>query len=167
MATSMPIVRAMQPTDWPSVHSIYAEGSSTGDATFDTRPPNWAHFDATRLPTHRFVAVSDDGFVLGWVAVSRVSPREAYAGVVEDSVYVAASASGQGVGRALLAALIASTEIAGIWTIQSGIFPENGASLALHERMGFRRVGTRERAGRLAGRWRDVVLVERRSPVVR
>lgn len=160
----MPIVRAMQPTDWPSVHSIYAEGISTGDATFETRPPDWAHFDTTRLPAHRFVAVDQDA-VLGWVAVSRVSPREAYAGVVEDSVYVAASASGQGVGRSLLAALIASTEIAGIWTIQSSIFPENGASLALHDRMGFRRIGTRERVGRLGDRWRDVVLVERRSPV--
>lgn len=163
----MPIVRAMQPTDWPFVHSIYVEGISTGDATFETAPPDWAHFDATRLPAHRFVAVSGEGALLGWVAVSRVSPREAYAGVVEDSVYVAATASGQGVGRALLATLIASTEIAGIWTIQSGIFPENVASLALHDRMGFRRVGTRERVGRLAGRWRDVVLVERRSLVVR
>ncbi|MFI2708216.1 GNAT family N-acetyltransferase, partial [Nocardioides sp. CER28] len=149
---------------------IYAAGIATGDATFETTPPTWEAFDAGKLPGHRWVAL-DGGRVLGWVAVSSVSDRCVYAGVVEHSVYVDPGAQGRGVGRALLAALVASTEAAGIWTIQSGVFPENVASLALHEAAGFRVVGTRERVGRMsagpyAGRWRDVVLLERRSGLV-
>jgi phosphinothricin acetyltransferase len=124
-------------------------------------------FDASRLAGHRFVAVDDR--VLGWVAVSAVSSRPVYAGVVEHSVYVHPDARGRGVGRRLLDALISSTEQAGVWTIQSGVFPENTASLALHEACGFRTVGVRERVGRhlaQGNRWRDVILLERRSPVI-
>lgn len=148
------------------VLAIYQLGIEEGNATFETSAPTWQAFDATRLPDHRFVAVDDTGDVLGWVAAVPVSDRCVYAGVVEHSVYVHPGARGQGVGSALLDALVASTEAAGIWTIQSGIFPENDASLVLHERAGFRRVGLRERLGRHNGVWRDVVLVERRSPVL-
>ncbi|HEU5418821.1 MAG TPA: GNAT family N-acetyltransferase [Streptosporangiaceae bacterium] len=148
-----------------AVLAIYQAGIDTGNATFETRVPTWAEFCAARLPEHRLVAVSA-GTVTGWAAVSATSSRCVYAGVVEHSVYVHPDARGRGVGRALLGALIASTEAAGIWTIQSGIFPENTASLALHEAAGFRVVGVQERVGQHHGRWRDVVLVERRSPVV-
>ena len=155
----------MNPDDWPAVEAIYAAGIATGDATFEAEPPTWAEFDAGKLPNHRLVAV-EDGSVIGWAAAVGVSERCVYAGVAEHSVYVAPEAGGRGVGRALLDALITSTEAAGIWTLQSGIFPENVASLALHERCGFRVVGTRERLGRHHGRWRDVVMVERRSPAI-
>jgi len=147
------------------VLAIYQAGIDTGDATFETQVPSWERFCAARLPQHRLVAVSA-GTVAGWAAVSAVSSRCVYAGVVEHSVYVHPYARGRGVGRALLAGLIASTEAAGIWTIQSGIFPENTASLALHQAMGFRVVGIQERVGQHHGRWRDVVLIERRSPVI-
>jgi phosphinothricin acetyltransferase len=157
-----------------AVLDIYRSGIADGDATFETEPPTWQRFTATRLPAHRFVAVDSErvdadgvgGRVLGWVACTPVSDRCAYAGVVEHSVYVHPEARGSGLGRTLLRALIGSTEAAGIWTIQSGIFPENRASLAAHAAVGFRVVGTRERIGRHHGRWRDVVLVERRSPTV-
>jgi L-amino acid N-acyltransferase YncA len=148
-----------------SVLAIYQAGIDEGNATFETRAPGWEEFTAARLPGHRYVAVTGTG-VLGWVAVSPVSARPVYRGVVEHSVYVHAAARGQGVGRALLAALIASTEAAGIWTIQSSIFPENAASVALHAAAGFRVVGTRVRVAQHHGRWRDTVLIERRSPVV-
>ncbi|WP_191294304.1 GNAT family N-acetyltransferase [Kitasatospora herbaricolor] len=148
------------------VLTIYQAGIDEGDATFETAAPTWEAFDAGKLPAHRHVALEPGGRVLGWVAASRVSDRCAYAGVVEHSVYVHPEARGRGVARALLDALIHSTQAAGVWTIQSGIFPENTASLALHRRAGFRVVGTRERIGRQHGVWRDVVLVERRSPVV-
>ena len=156
----------MLPEHGDRVLTIYQVGIDEGAATFETTAPSWDAFDASHLPEHRFVAVDDTGSVLGWVAVVPVSDRCAYAGVVEHSVYVHPAARGRGVGAALLAALVASTEAAGIWTIQSGIFPENVASLALHDRAGFRRVGVRERLGRHHGKWRDVVLVERRSPVL-
>ncbi len=146
-----------------AVLAIYQAGIDEGDATFETAAPDWAHFDRTKLAGHRFVAVDDDASVLGWVAAVAVSDRSVYAGVVEDSVYVSPDARGRGIGRALLAAFIDSTEQAGIWTIQSGIFPENAASLALHAAAGFRTVGIRERIGRHHGRWRDVVLIERRT----
>jgi L-amino acid N-acyltransferase YncA len=158
-------IRAMRADDWPGVERIYAAGIATGDATFETEPPTWEAFDAGRLAAHRLVA-ERDGKVVGWAAVSGVSERCVYAGVVEHSVYVDPAHAGQGVGTALLQALIASTEAAGIWTIQTGIFPENTASLALHERSGFRVVGRRERLGRHFGRWRDVVLLERRSAAI-
>jgi phosphinothricin acetyltransferase len=159
------VVRAMERADWPAVAAVYAEGIATGNATFETEVPSWERWDASRLPDHRLVAELG-GRVVGWAAVSRVSSRAAYAGVVENSVFVAEAARGRGVGRRLLAALIEDTERAGIWTIQTGIFPENGPSLALHESAGFRVVGVRERPGRLHGRWRDVVMLERRSRVV-
>jgi L-amino acid N-acyltransferase YncA len=164
-------IRPMRPGDADAVLRIYQAGLDGGDASFEITAPDWAAFDAGRLPDHRAVAVDDgDGdALLGWVAVSAVSSRCVYAGVVEHSVYVDPASQGRGVGRALLDALIASTEGAGIWTIQSGVFPENTASLALHERAGFRVVGVRERIGRHAtqgNRWRDVVLLERRSPLV-
>ena len=159
------MIEELRAEHWPEVARIYAEGIATGDATFETEVPAWERWDASHLAAHRFVAV-DDGRVAGWVAVSAVSDRCAYGGVVENSVYVGADAQGRGVGRTLLEALAASTEAAGIWTIQTGIFPENHASLRAHERVGFRVVGRRERIARLAGTWRDTLLVERRSLVV-
>jgi L-amino acid N-acyltransferase YncA len=149
-----------------AVIDVYRLGIDTGHATFETEPPTWAAFDAGRLPAHRFVALAPDGRIAGWVACSRVSERCVYAGVVEHSVYVHPDFRGRGVGRLLLDRFLADTDAAGVWTVQSGVFPENVASLALHERAGFRVVGTRERIGRHHGRWRDVVLLERRSPVV-
>ncbi|MDR7327738.1 MULTISPECIES: GNAT family N-acetyltransferase [Catenuloplanes] len=148
------------------VIGIYALGIATGDATFETEAPDWPRFTADRLPQHRFVALDGTGRVVGWVACAGVSDRCVYAGVVEHSVYVHPAARGRGVGKALLRALIDSTEAAGIWTIQSGIFPENTASLALHAACGFRVIGTRERVGRHHGVWRDVVAIERRSSAV-
>lgn len=163
------VVRPMTAADATAVLAIYQVGLDGGHASFETTVPTWEAFDAAKLPEHRFVAVGPDGTVLGWVAVSPVSTRPVYAGVVEHSVYVDPAAQRRGIGRALLGALIASTEAAGIWTIQSGIFPENAASLALHEACGFRVVGVRERFGRhvtQGNRWRDVILIERRSPDV-
>jgi L-amino acid N-acyltransferase YncA len=155
-------IRDLRPEHWPEVASIFQAGIDTGHATFETAPPSWEQWDRAHLPGLRLVA-TDDGRVLGWAALSRVSTRPCYAGVAEVSVYVALDASRRGVGRALLEALIARSEDAGIWTVQAGIFPENTASLALHEKCGFRIVGTRERIGELHGVWRDVVLMERRS----
>ncbi len=151
----------MTPADWPAVEAIYAAGIATGEATFETAPPSWEEFDAGRLPDHRLVAV-ENGEVVGWAALSPTSSRACYAGVVEHSVYVAEHAHGRGIGRRLLEALLASAEAAGIWTIQTSIFPENVASVALHGRVGFRIVGRRERIARLDGVWRDTLLLERR-----
>ena len=148
-----------------AVLAIYQAGIDEDNATFETCAPGWSAFSAARLPGHRFVATAA-GQVTGWVAASPVSGRCVYAGVVEHSVYVHPAVRGRGIGRRLLDALFASTEAAGIWTIQSGIFPENTASLALHRAAGFRVVGTRERIGQHHGRWRDVILIERRSTVV-
>ncbi len=169
MAGMTPRLATMTPAHWPGVERVYAAGIAGGHATFETRTPTWDAFDAARLPDHRFVALDEKDSVLGWIAVSPVSPRPVYAGVVEHSVYVAPAASGRGLGLLLLETLVASTDAAGVWTIQSGVFPENEVSLRLHERAGFRVVGTRSRLGRmshgpLAGTWRDVVLLERRSP---
>jgi L-amino acid N-acyltransferase YncA len=159
-------VRAMMSADGPAVLRIYQAGMDSGLASFETRAPSWPDFDAAKLPDHRLVAELD-GAVMGWVAVSVVSSRRVYAGVVEHSVYVDPTVQGRGIGIALMEALVASTEAAGIWTIQSGIFPVNTASLRLHHRAGFRIVGTRSLVGRhpLDG-WRDVVMVERRSEAV-
>ncbi len=149
------------------VLAIYQAGIDEGNATFETEPPSWEAFDAAKLAGHRFAALDPaDGRVLGWVAASKVSDRCAYAGVVEHSVYVHPEARGRGIARTLLDALIASTEAAGIWTIQSGVFPENLPSLALHQRVGFRVIGRRERIGRHRGAWRDVLLIERRSSAI-
>jgi phosphinothricin acetyltransferase len=159
-------IRPMTGDDADRVLTIYQAGIDGRNASFETAAPTWAGFDATKLPGHRLVAVDENGTVVGWAAVSRVSAREAYAGVVEHSIYVDDTVQGRGVGRALLDALIASCEAAGIWTIQSGVFPENTASLRLHQRAGFRIVGVRERVGHHHGTWRDVVLIERRSLVI-
>ena len=160
------LIRPMRAADASQVLAIYQAGLDSGLASFETAAPDWDAFDAARLPLHRYVAVAaGTGRVLGWVAVSPVSGRCVYAGVVEHSVYVDPACRRGGIGAALLAALIGSAEAAGIWTIQSGVFPENTASLRLHENAGFRVVGTRERIGRHYGRWRDVVFLERRSAV--
>jgi L-amino acid N-acyltransferase YncA len=162
-------IRPMNAADAPAVLAIYQAGMDSGNASFEHTAPSWDEFDASKLADHRLVAVDEHDTVLGWAAISAVSGRAVYAGVVEHSVYVDPAARRRGVGRALLRALIASTERAGIWTIQSGIFPENTASLALHHAAGFRTVGVRERVGRhrtQGNRWRDVVFIERRSPLV-
>lgn len=150
-----------------AVLDIYAAGIAAGHATFQQDAPTWAAFDADHLPDHRLVALDPDGTVLGWVAASPVSGRCVYSGVVEHSVYVAPSARGRGVGRRLLDGLLASARTGGVWTVQAGVFPQNTASLALHDAAGFRVVGTRERLGLmshgpLAGTWLDVVLLEKR-----
>ncbi|MFI8085490.1 GNAT family N-acetyltransferase [Kitasatospora sp. NPDC086009] len=159
-------ITAMLPEHADQLLTIYQHGIDGGDATFETTAPSWEAFDASRLTEHRLVALDATGQVLGWAAAVPVSDRCAYAGVVEHSVYVHSAARGQGLGLALLRALLASTDAAGIWTVQCGIFPENTASLALHTKAGFRVIGTRERLGRHHGRWRDVILLERRSPAV-
>lgn len=164
----MTAVRAMTPADWPQVEAIFAAGIAGGEATFETATPEWEAFDAGKLAQSRLVAVCDDGAVRGWVAASRVSTREAYRGVIEHSVYVHPDHRREGIGRLLLDAFIAASEDAGVWTIQSSVFPENTASLRLHEAAGFRVVGRRERIARSAlgphaGSWRDTVLIERRS----
>jgi phosphinothricin acetyltransferase len=162
-------IRPMAGTDWPAVEAIYRAGIDTGNATFEADPPSWEQFDAGKLDVGRLVAIDDTGAVLGWVAASLVSAREVYRGVVEHSVYVSSAAASQGIGRQLVDAFIDAAENAGVWTIQSSIFPENTVSLALHDRAGFRRIGTRERIalmiyGPWAGQWRDTILIERRSP---
>jgi L-amino acid N-acyltransferase YncA len=155
-------IRDLRPEDWPDVVRIYEEGMLTGNATFETKLPSWEAWDAGHLAEHRLVVTLDDE-VVGWAALSPYSDRECYRGVAEESIYIAESVRGLGFGRQLLAALVASTDAAGIWTLQAGIFPENEASIALHVALGFRVVGVRERLGRLRGTWRDVVLLERRS----
>lgn len=165
----MTTIRPMRAADWEAVARIYGQGIDDGEATFEIEVPAWAAFDGSRLSNLRLVA-DEGGSILGWAAASAVSSRAAYRGVIEHSVYVAREARGQGVGRMLLSALIDAAEDAGIWCIQSSVFPENTASLALHERAGFRTVGRRERIARSgrgphAGLWRDTVLIERRSEI--
>jgi L-amino acid N-acyltransferase YncA len=155
---------AMRPEDWPEVSAIYAEGIATANATFETETPSFDHWDASHLDRHRLVARLD-GSIVGWAALAPVSERCVYRGVAEDSVYVAAHARGAGVGYRLLRALVEAAEADGIWTVQTGVFPENTTSLALHERCGFRVVGRRERLGLLHGVWRDVIFLERRSAI--
>jgi L-amino acid N-acyltransferase YncA len=155
-------IRAMQPSDWPAVRAIYEQGIATRQATFETESPSWAEWDADHLAELRFVA-ERDGQVVGWAALSPASRRPCYAGVAEESVYVAEEARGNRVGTALMGELLAQADVTGVWTIQTSIFPENLASIALHRRCGFRVVGTRERIARLDGAWRDTVLLERRA----
>ena len=166
--TTVPVtLRVMTPDDWPRVAEILGAGLEEGEATFETRVPEWEDWDRSHLPGLRLVAVDAEGQVVGWVAASPVSRRPVYEGVVEHSIYVDPRTRGGGVGRTLLERFITDSENAGVWTLQSGIFPENTASLALHLGCGFRVVGTRESLARHHGIWRDVVLVERRSPRVR
>ena len=153
----------LTPAHAPHVLRIYAEGMATGVATLETSLPTWESWDAGHLPHSRFVALADDGTVAGWAALSPVSGRCVYGGVAEVSVYVGEAFRGQGVGLLLLETLISESEKAGIWTLQSGIDTLNGASIRLHERAGFRRVGVREKLGQRLGEWRDVALLERRS----
>jgi len=166
----------MHPDLWPAVREIYREGIATGNATFEIELPDWAKWDAGHCQDCRLVAVQwaekdvgdlsvsrDKASVLGWAALSPVSSRRVYRGVAEVSVYVAASARGRGVGRALLQALVRESEAIGVWTLQAGIFPENTASVTLHKSCGFREVGVRHRIGKLGEKWRDVLLLERRS----
>jgi L-amino acid N-acyltransferase YncA len=161
-------VLPMEPADWPAVRRIYAEGIATGEATLEREAPDWDHFDRSHRADCRLVAREEDGGpVVGWVALTTYSARRVYVGVAWESVYVAADQRGHGIGRALLEAVIASSEASGLWTLMAGVMAENAASLALHERVGFRRVGVQRSLGRDAtGRWRDVVLLERRSGAV-
>jgi len=154
-------IRGLNSADWPAVARIYAQGLATGSATFETTVPSWEEWDSGHLDEPRLVAELD-GVVAGWIAISPVSRRAVYRGVVEHSVYVAEEARGRGVGRALLEALVHAAPEQGIWTIQTSIFPENEASLALHRAVGFRDVGRRERVGQLHGTWRDTLLLELR-----
>jgi len=156
-------VEEMRAADWPACAQIYEEGLDVG--TFEEEVPSWETWDAAHLAAPRLVA-RENGAVLGWAALAPQSRRDCCRGVVENSVYVGWAARGRGVGRALLEELVRRADDAGLWTIQAGIFPENDASIALHARCGFRVVGTRERIAQKRGQWRDVVLMERRSPVV-
>lgn len=159
-------VRPFQHGDWPAVQRIYQEGIDTGNATFQAQVKSWQEWDASMLSRCRLVILAGDE-VAGWAGLSAVSHRAVYAGVAEVSIYIAATRRGQGLGKHLLAALVEASEEAGFWTLQAGVFPENRASIVLHERCGFRQVGLRRRLGQMAdGRWRDVVLLERRSSVV-
>jgi phosphinothricin acetyltransferase len=157
-------IRELGPDDWPQVRAIYQAGIDTGQATFETAPPSWEAWDAINLPDLRLVAIEET--VVGWIAAKRVSTRHCYRGVIEHSVYVDPAYAGRGIGRRLLEALIARSEELGFWTIQTAIFPENEASIALHEKAGFRVVGTQELLGESNGVWRDVVVMERRSPTI-
>lgn len=157
----------MHPQDWQQVRTIYLEGIATGQATFEQTAPDWESWDHKHLPHCRLVARDDiTGQIAGWAALSPYSARAVYAGVAEESIYIAAAARGRGIGRRLLTALVSASEDKGIWTLQAGIFPENTASVRLHERCGFRIVGRRERIGKMHGVWRDVLLMERRSLTV-
>jgi L-amino acid N-acyltransferase YncA len=166
----------MPPSLWPAIREIYREGISTGNATFETELPDWEKWDSAHRRDCRLIALEpmDEAIaealiplgkltVLGWAALSPVSSRRVYRGVAEVSVYVAAAARGRGVGKALLESLVQESEVNGIWTLQAGVFAENGASIALHKSCGFREVGVRRRIGKLGEVWRDVFLLERRS----
>jgi L-amino acid N-acyltransferase YncA len=157
-------IRELRPEDWPAVCAIYEEGIRDGDATFETETPSWERWDAAH-PELRLVA-ERDGSVVGWAALSPASSRHCYRGVGEVSVYVTEQARGLGLGRELLALLVERSERAGYWTLTAGVFPQNEASLRVHEACGFRVVGVRERIGQLHGVWRDVVFLERRSRIV-
>jgi L-amino acid N-acyltransferase YncA len=160
--SSRPVIGQMHRADWEQVRAIYLEGIATGNATFETEAPSWEAWDSSHLTFARLVARFGD-LVAGWAALSRVSQRCVYGGVAEVSVYVSQTQRHAGIGRQLLSALISESERNGIWTMQAGMFPENAASLALHQRLGFREVGRRERIGNLNGVWRDTILLERRS----
>jgi phosphinothricin acetyltransferase len=159
------VIESMTPDDWEQVRAIYEEGIRAGSATFETSAPSWKQWNKAHLPFCRLVARSRDT-VIGWAALTWVSTRKAYAGVAEASIYVSGSARGKGVGTVLQEELNRQSEAHGIWTLQGVVFPENAASLALLKKCGFREVGRRERIGKLNGRWRDTILLERRSQVV-
>lgn len=156
-------IRAFSPNDWPEVEKIYLDGISTKNATFETSSPGWAKWDESHLVHSRWVAEANQD-VAGWVALSPVSDRCVYGGVAEVSVYIASNYRGQGIGKVLLEKVIESSEENGIWTLNAATFPENEASIQLHVRCGFRKIGIRERIGQLDNVWRDTVIMERRSP---
>jgi L-amino acid N-acyltransferase YncA len=156
---------SLQSEHWPPVKAIYEAGLETGNASFQTSAPSWEEWDATHLKHSRLVALDGDT-VLGWAALTPVSDRCVYAGVAEVSVYIDNNSRGKGIGKTLLQALITESEKNGLWTLQAGIFPENIASLQLHAKAGFRTIGTREKIGQMNGKWRDTVLLERRSKTV-
>ena len=163
-------IEPMKPEDWDQVKAIYEEGIATENATFEPVVPEWGKWDAAHVAEPRLV-VKVGGQVAAWAALSRVSARKVYAGIAEVSIYVGGKFTGKGIGDALLGALVAASEKTGFWTLQGGIFPENKASIDLHKKHGFRVLGIREKVGKMAfgklrGKWRDVVLMERRSSVV-
>lgn len=158
-------IAAMQPADWPAVARIYLEGIADGNATFETESPGWEKWNAAHH-THSRLVAKENGQIVAWAALSPVSSRRVYRGVAEVSIYVADSARGKGIGKRLLTELIKSSEQNEIWTLQAGIFPENTASISLHKSCGFREVGFREQIGQLGARWRNTVLLERRSSIV-
>jgi L-amino acid N-acyltransferase YncA len=163
------VIDTMRPEDWKQVRSIYLEGIATGNSTFEGDAPDWDKWDSAHLSEHRLV-VRAGNTILAWAALSPVSSRCVYSGVAELSLYVATTCRGKGIGSALLGALIDSSEKGGIWTLQGAIFPENVASLCMVKKHGFREIGRREKIGKmthgaLAGSWRDVIFVERRSSV--
>ena len=157
-------IRELEPKDWQDVKNIYLEGIATGQATFQTEAPSWEDWDEGHLKNLRYVAVNSDE-VAGWIALTPISGRCVYAGVAEVSIYISSQFRGQKVGFQLLQHLITESEIQGLWTLQAGIFPENEASLALHQKLGFRIIGLREKLGKQNGVWRDVNLLERRSRI--
>jgi L-amino acid N-acyltransferase YncA len=159
-------VRTLESSDSMKVLAIYSEAIKGPDATFETNVPTWSEWHKAHLPNHRLAAVDDAKKILGWTALSRFSERREYAGVVESHTYVRGDARRTGVGTALLTSLLAATEAQGLWTVQALVFPENAGGLRLHEKVGFEVVGTRRRIGRHRGRWRDMILLERRSPAV-
>lgn len=158
--------RKLLDTDWPRVQLIYEKGIKTGNATFQTSAPSWEEWNESHLASCRIVAQSNDQ-IIGWAALTPVSSRCVYAGVAEVSVYVDPEHSGKGIGLALLNELVHLSEADGIWTLQAGIFPENIASLRIHEKAGFRILGVREKIGKQNGLWRDTVLLERRSALIK
>jgi L-amino acid N-acyltransferase YncA len=159
-------VRALESSDGMKILAIYAEAIKGAHATFETNVPTWTEWNRAHLPMHRFVAVDDARKILGWAALSKFSERREYAGIVECHTFVRADAQRNGIGTTLLADLIAATEAQGLWTLQAHVFPENAGALALYAKAGFEVVGTRQRMGRHRGRWRDVLLLERRSPAI-
>ncbi|TDW99088.1 GNAT family N-acetyltransferase [Dinghuibacter silviterrae] len=161
----MMTITPLLPEHWPVVKAIYEDGLATGQASFQTSAPGWEEWDKSHLIHSRLVA-KNSGTIVGWVALSPVSGRCVYAGVAEVSIYIAAGHRGLGIGKTLLEALVEESEAHGIWTLQAGIFPENTPSLRLHEGAGFRQVGIRQRIGKMGDRWRDTVLLERRSEKV-
>lgn len=159
------IITVLLPAHWPSVKAIYEAGLATGNASFQISAPSWEEWDKAHLAHSRLVAL-DGNTVSGWAALTPVSGRCVYAGVAEVSVYIDPAYQGQGIGKALLQTLITESETNGIWTLQAGIFPENIVSLRLHEKAGFRVIGTREKIGKMGNRWRDTVLLEKRSKTI-
>lgn len=158
-------IKKMEDSHWPRVSEIYLEGIKTGMATFETEIPSWDQWDKNHIDTCRLVAKKGDQ-ILGWAALSEVSSRCVYGGVAEVSVYVSDKAKGQGIGERLLGQLIVESEKQAYWTLQSGIFPENYASIKLHEKLGFRKIGYREKIAQLAGVWKDNILMEKRSQII-